>query len=84
MALLDSGANKSIIGGTIGSKVQNFHGFRRCVGSVRTADGQKQDVIGTATVEVVFQGQSRMFEFLLVPSIRQDVICNLICGMYLD
>lgn len=68
LALLDSGANRSIIGGNLGSKIQNFSGFQRCVGNVRTADGQKQNVLGTVRVEVEFQGQYRLFVFLLVPS----------------
>lgn len=76
MALLDSGANKSVIGGDLAIEIQNMSYFRKCLGNVRTADGQRQNVIGTAILDITFQGQKKQCEFLVVPSIRHDLICG--------
>ena len=76
MALLDSGANKSVIGGNLALEIQTGLYFRKCLGNVRTADGQRQNVIGTAKLDITFQGQKKLFEFLVVPTIRQDLICG--------
>lgn len=75
-ALLDSGANKSVIGGKLAAEVQNLSDFRKIVANVRTADGQIQKVIGTVTLNITFQGQSKWYEFLVVPSIQQNMICG--------
>lgn len=75
-ALLDSGASKSVIGGTLANSVQGKREFKRCIGNVRTADGQRQSVVGTVVLCITFQNQTKQFEFLVVPSIRQDVICG--------
>lgn len=45
-ALLDSGANKSVIGGRLAEVVKDMPGYRKCRGNVKTADGQKQDISG--------------------------------------
>lgn len=76
LALLDSGANKSVIGGLLAGKVQNLKEFRKCYGNVRTADGQKQDIVGTVKLDIRFQGRSKLIEFLIVPSIKQELICG--------
>lgn len=75
-ALLDSGANRSVVGGDLAKTVQERLEFRRCIGNVKTADGQKQLVLGTIELEVQFQNSKIPFEFLVVPSICQDMICG--------
>lgn len=78
LALLDSGANKSIIGGSLAFKiVLNNSVFHKLNSSVRTADGQTQTVAGTITVPLTYNSIKSDFEFLVVPSIKK----NLICGM---
>lgn len=76
-ALLDSGANKSIIGGDLCHKIQGLPGFRKCHGSVRTADGQRQYISGVTEVEFKFQDCDCRFEFLVIESIKQDLICGI-------
>lgn len=76
MALLDSGANKSVIGGNLALEIKNAPNFKKCLGNVRTADGQRQNVLGTVRLEITFQRQTRQFEFLVVPTIKQDIICG--------
>ena len=51
-ALLDNGANKSVIGGKLAKQVQENNKFHRCKGNVRTADGQSQNVLGTITLDI--------------------------------
>lgn len=51
--------------------------FRRCYGNVRTPDGQKQIIIGVVTLEFNFQNRDCTFEFLVIPTIRQDIICGI-------
>lgn len=75
-ALLDSGANTSVIGGNLSSQVQNDSNFRKIKGSVKTADGQRQDVVGTVTLDITFHGQTKLVKFIVVPTIQQDIICG--------
>lgn len=75
-ALLDSGANKSVIGGELVDRIQKMEGFRKCRGTVKTADGQRQGVLGIVTLEVSFQNKCLPFEFLVVPTISQCIICG--------
>lgn len=78
LALLDSGANKSVIGGSLALKiVLNNPDFHKLNSSVRTADGQRQTVAGTITVSLTYNSKQSDFEFLVVPSIRENVICGM-------
>lgn len=60
-ALLDSGANKSVIGGQLAEDIQTWSAFRKCHGNVKTADGQRQNISGIAEVELHFQNQESKF-----------------------
>lgn len=73
LALLDSGANKSVIGERLAIQVLSDKNFRKCCGSVRTADGQRQNVLGTVSLDVTFDGQTKSFEFLVVPTTGLDL-----------
>ncbi|KAH8361962.1 hypothetical protein KR084_010681, partial [Drosophila pseudotakahashii] len=55
LALLDSGANKSVVGGSLAkSIVSGKHKFTRTRGNVRTADGTKQTILGTILVQMTY------------------------------
>lgn len=73
IALLDSGAYKNVIGGELSRKFQNIAGFRKCYGSVRTTDGQRQNLSGIANVKFMLQDCEYNFEFLVIESIKQDI-----------
>ncbi|XP_059221616.1 uncharacterized protein LOC131996179 [Stomoxys calcitrans] len=76
-ALLDSGANKSVIGGSLVEKVRTLQGFKKYRGVVRTADGQGQEIVGIVNLEFYHQGEMCVFEFLVIPTINQDIICGI-------
>ncbi|XP_075163115.1 uncharacterized protein LOC142235742 [Haematobia irritans] len=76
ISLLDSGANRSVIGGELAISIQRKSEFVKCIGNVRTADGSRQTVVGSIQIEVKFREKNRMCEFLVVPSIRQNIICG--------
>lgn len=76
-ALMDSGANKSVIGGQFAEEIQRNDNFTSCKGSVKTADGERQKIAGTIALKFLFQGKLCEFEFLVIPSIRQDIICGI-------
>lgn len=76
-ALLDSGANVSVIGGKLADGIMKTGNYNRWHGNVRTADGQKQCVSGTVKLDISYNGQEINCEFLIIPSILQDVICGM-------
>lgn len=79
LALLDSGANKSCIGANLAKTIieGHDHKYRRILGSVRTADGKKQNIVGSISISLSFNHQEREFEFLLVPTVANDIICGM-------
>lgn len=76
-ALMDSGANKSVIGGALALEVQGRTGYTKCRGNVRTADGQRQNISGVIDLTFIFENRQCSFEFLVIPSIQQDIICGI-------
>lgn len=77
VALLDSGANKSVIGGQLAKEILNYECFRKYLGRVKTADGKVQNVSGSVVLDIEFQNITKPFEFLVVPNIKQDIICGM-------
>ena len=78
LALLDSGANKSVIGGNLAQHlVSNNLVLDKRKGIVRTAEGQSQCVEGLITVPLSYNSLTFNFEFLVVSAIKQDVICGM-------
>lgn len=75
--LLDSGANKSVVGGKLADVIGDYSSFTKYHGTVRTADGQTQRIIGIADVEFTYQDRLCKFEFLVIPSIKQEIICGM-------
>lgn len=67
----------SVIGGDLCAGIVESKKYCRGVGNVRTADGQRQRVIGTVTLEIEYNSQSKSIIFVLIPSITQDVICGM-------
>jgi len=67
VSLLDSGANKSCIGGELSQtflKSPESYGVSKFVGNVRTADGKRQQVVGSITQPVRFNEKHLAMEFL--------------------
>lgn len=58
-------------------RIQNNEAFHRCLGNVRTADGKQQNILGTIKLEISFNNQNKIIEFLVVPSIQHDIICGI-------
>lgn len=77
LCLLDSGANKSCIGGSLAQEVVQNSLFRKFYGNVKTADGQQQQVVGSLKIPVQFEDQRLLIDFIVVPSIKQNVICGM-------
>lgn len=76
-ALLDSGANVSVIGGVLCAEILNSKNFKKGVGYVRTADGQNQHVSGTINLEILYNSRAKSINFVLIPTIHQDIICGM-------
>ncbi|XP_036346606.1 uncharacterized protein LOC118755914 [Rhagoletis pomonella] len=78
LALLDSGANKSVIGGALAAEIVSKPlKFNKINGIVHAADGHKQTVAGTVSIPLTYNSIEAEFEFLVVPSIKQSVICGM-------
>ncbi|XP_065361991.1 uncharacterized protein LOC135955566 [Calliphora vicina] len=79
LALLDSGANRSCIGGSLAEEILSDTTFSvdRFKGKVRTADGQNQQVVGSISLDIKYNCISRKIELLIVPSLRQSLICGI-------
>lgn len=79
LGLLDSGANKSCIGSELARSIlDNEVGvYKKCRGSVKTADGKRQMVAGIITMSITFNNQQKEMEFLIVPTVTNDVICGM-------
>lgn len=76
-ALLDSGPNRSVIGGKLATMICEGKSFQKYYGYVKTADGQRQRISGIMTLEFIFRDENCKFEFLVIPSIQQDIICGI-------
>lgn len=72
LALLDSGANKNVIGGELAQQLISSKPFNKFKSVVRTADGQTQNVAGTIQIPLIYNFVDNNFEFLIVPSIKQS------------
>lgn len=79
MSLLDSGANKSCIGGELAHEVfsDSSLGVMKYRGNVKTADGHRQQVVGSINLAITYNGQTKDLEFLIVPSLKQNIICGM-------
>lgn len=72
LALLDSGANKSVIGSKLAQKLVDMGCvFGKTKNVVHTADGQTQMIVGLITVPLTYHSVKTRFEFLIPPTIRQ-------------
>lgn len=76
-ALLDSGANTSVIGGKFCENIIQTRKYDKCLGKVRTADGTKQNVLGSIDLNIIYNGKKELFRFLIIPSINQNIICGM-------
>jgi len=63
LALLDSGANKSVIGGELAQQLISSKPFNKFKSVVRTADGQTQNVAGTIQIPLTYNSVDNNFEF---------------------
>ena len=78
-ALLDSVANTSCIGGELSQFILNDSTFSyiRFSRNVRTADGKVQPVMGSISLSISFNNKSNDVTFLIIPSIKHDIICGM-------
>jgi len=56
-ALLDSGANKSVIGGKLAQQIISNKLYNKFKSVVRTADGQTQSVAGTISISLTYNSK---------------------------
>lgn len=79
LSLLDSGATISCFGSSLANEIisENLPKLTKFYGSVKTADGQKQSVAGTIMLEVTYGEVTKMLKFLVVPGLKQNVICGI-------
>ena len=82
-ALIDSGANRSVINMKTWSLLKsNFNKYFKTKNiNVISADGSDLDLLGSVTLPVVYGKRKINFEFLILPKMNQDVvlgadICN--------
>ena len=76
IALLDSGASRSVIGKDAMFLIEKFNlKIDKCSEKcVRTADGKPQSIIGYVYVPIRVGNICKVFEILLVPSVTQSLI----------
>lgn len=79
LALLDSGANRSCIGGELAGEILSNGnlGYNKFRGNVKTADGHNQQVVGSIFVDLNYNNISRRIELLIVPNLKQNLICGI-------
>ena len=77
VALLDSGATDSCIGGDLARDIVAQRKFRKCFTTVRTADGMRQQVVGSISIFISFNGHEHSMSFVIVPTIEEDMICGM-------
>ncbi|KAH8338661.1 hypothetical protein KR074_012449, partial [Drosophila pseudoananassae] len=71
LGLLDMGAAISCLGGRLAERfIQSGAEFKRKGSCVRTADGQRQQVLGQVTTEIKFKGQCKKQSLYLIEAIR--------------
>lgn len=76
VALLDSGANRSIIGRHGRKMLRSFKlkmAPSEC-GKITTADGKEQSVIGSCDIPVAADTVYKIMNFLVVPSVQHSII----------
>lgn len=74
LGLLDSGASVSCIGGSFHEQVTNSGiKIKKLNSCVNTADGTRQNVTGVINVLVDYKNVSKMVEFYLIPSLKQNL-----------
>lgn len=61
----------------VSSEIIESGDYKKRIGNVRTADGQRQQCYGTVILEIGYNGQIKSIEFLLIPSIMQDIISGM-------
>lgn len=78
LSLLDSGASISCFGDSLAEEImaesKSVSKFKR---SVKTADGQRQIVAGSITAEIAFGDKTDTMKFLIIPSLKQNIICGM-------
>lgn len=74
LGLLDSGASISCIGSSLCQEIISNGGkINNVSASVNTADGRKQNVLGTVQLYIKYKQTSKLLEFYLIPSLKQDL-----------
>jgi len=76
LALLDSGATTSCFGGSLAKELIENHKIDKVATSVRTADGQRQKVIGTIITDIRYNSNTKSLRFLVVPIFENEIICG--------
>lgn len=74
LGLLDTGAAMSCIGGRLAKEVvlNNFK-INRIFGNASTADGIKQPILGKLKTEIIYDGQEKLIDLYVVPTLSQDL-----------
>lgn len=75
IGLLDSGANRSILGRGSGNLLQKCRLRLQPVNiEITTASGQKLDVSGQVDLPVTFNGVTKIVSALVIPSVKRKLI----------
>jgi len=73
VALLDSGASISCIGGTAAKVLGQHHKMRKCSGKIRTANNDECSVVGRLECEITYREITKPVQFFVIPDLKQDV-----------
>lgn len=79
LSLLDSGATITCFGSALADEVisNRSSDLMRFKGNVKTADGQIQRVAGIINVDLSFGEHTKVLRILVVPELKQNVICGI-------
>lgn len=76
--LLDTGANISCIGAELAKHdFSKYDTFTKCKSSVKTADGQTQNVVGWVYVDIHFRDKFKSIQLFIIPTISQKLILGI-------
>jgi len=73
VALLDSGASISCIGGTAAKVLGQHPKMSKCSGKIRTANNDERSVVGRLECEITYREIIKPVQFFVIPDLKQDV-----------
>lgn len=72
VALLDSGATISCLGGKAAAQLKSHPNVQKSSGRIKTANNSECVVIGRLVCDITYRGITKPVEFYIIPTLKQD------------